>query len=48
MLVDWLVYGLIIWGVATVLNKTAFKPQPASKGAAWGLTILVFFLRRPR
>ncbi len=32
MLVDWLVYGLIIWGLATVLNKTAF------------MTILVFFL----
>jgi uncharacterized membrane protein (DUF4010 family) len=44
MLVDWLVYGLIIWGLATVLNKTAFKAHPASKGAAWGLTILVFFL----
>lgn len=44
MLVDWLIYGLIIWGFATVLNKTAFKAQPASKGAAWGLTILVFFL----
>lgn len=44
MVVDWLVYGLIIWGLVTVLNKTAFKAQPASKGAAWGLTILVFFL----
>lgn len=44
MLVDWLVYGLIIWGLATVLNKTAFKAQPALKVAAWGLTILVFFL----
>ena len=43
MLVDWLIYGLIIWGLATVLNKTAFKTQPASRGAAWGLTILVFF-----
>lgn len=44
MLIDWLVYGLIIWGLATVLNKTAFKTQPASKGAVWGLTILLFFL----
>lgn len=44
MLVDWLVYGLIIWGLATVLNKTAFKAQPASKVAAWGLTFLVFFM----
>lgn len=44
MLVDWLIYGLIVWGLATVLNKTAFKVQPATKGSAWGLTILVFFL----
>jgi len=51
MLVDLLVYGLIMcvygiimWGLATVLNKMAFKTKPASKGAAWGLTILVFFL----
>jgi hypothetical protein len=44
MLVDWLLWGLIIWGLAFVLNKTAFKAQPASKGAAWGLTILIFLL----
>ena len=44
MLVDGLVYGLIIWCVVTALNKMAFKAQPAWKGAAWGLTILVFFL----
>lgn len=44
MLVDWLLCGLIIWGLAFVLNKTAFKAQPASKGAAWGLTILIFLL----
>lgn len=44
MLVDWLVYGLIIWGLASVLNKTAFKDQPASKGTSWILTILVFCL----
>lgn len=44
MFVDWLIYGLIIFGFATVLNKTAFKAQPASKGATWGLTILIFLL----
>ena len=44
MLIDWLVYGLIIWGLATVFNKTIFKAQPASKGAAWGFTIFVFIL----
>ena len=25
MIVDWIVYGLIIWGLVTILNKTAFK-----------------------
>lgn len=44
MIVDWIVYGLIIWGLATALNKTAFKATPASRGAAWSLTILIFLL----
>jgi hypothetical protein len=44
MIVDWIVYGLIIWGLATILNKTAFKNAPASRGVAWGLTILLFFV----
>ena len=44
MIVDWIVYGLIIWGLVTILNKTAFKNAPASRGAAWGLTILLFFV----
>jgi len=44
MIVDWIVYGLIIWGFATLLNKTAFKATPASRGVAWGLTILLFFV----
>jgi len=44
MIVDWIVYGLIIWGLATILNKTVFKATPASRGVAWGLTILLFFI----
>jgi len=44
MIVDWIVYGLIIWGLATILNKTVFKVTPASRGVAWGLTILLFFI----
>ena len=44
MLVDFFLYALIIWGLATILNKTAFKTTPASLGAAWMLTILVFFI----
>ncbi len=43
-IVDWIVYGLIIWGLATILNKTAFKNAPASRGVAWGITILLFFV----
>ena len=44
MIVDWVVYCLIILGLATILNKTAFKNTPASRGVAWGLTILLFFV----
>ena len=44
MIVDWIVYGLIIWGLATILNKSVFKATPASRGVAWGLTILLFFI----
>lgn len=44
MIVDWIVYGLIIWGLATILNKTAFKITPASRGIVWGITILLFFI----
>jgi len=44
MIVDWIVYGLIIWGLATILNKTVFKTTPASRGVAWGMTILLFFI----
>ena len=44
MILDWILYGLIIWGLATLLNKTAFKTATASRGAAWGLTVLIFFI----
>ncbi len=44
MIVDWIVYGLIIWGLAIMLNKTAFKNSPASRGVSWGLAILLFFI----
>lgn len=44
MIVDWIVYGLIIFGLATILNITAFKDTPASRGVCWGLTILLFFV----
>lgn len=44
MIVDWIVYGLIIWGLATILNETAFKSTSASRSVAWSLTIWVFFV----
>ena len=44
MLLDWLVYGLAIWGLVAVLNATAFKAQPARRSVAWALTVLMFFV----
>lgn len=44
MLIDWLVYGALTWGVAFVLNATMFKDQPASRFAAWSLTVIAFFV----
>ena len=44
MLVDWLIYGLLVFGAAKLLNVTLFKLKPASRPAAWGLTIFIFFV----
>lgn len=44
MLVDWLIYGLLVFGVAKLLNATAFKLKPASGLTAWTLTILMFIV----
>lgn len=44
MLLDWLIYGLLIWGLAAILNATAFKTHPASRPVAWVLTIGMFFV----
>lgn len=44
MIVDWVVYGLIIWGLAMILNKTAFENTPAPQGVAWSLTIPLFLV----
>jgi len=41
MLVDWLIYGLFVFGVAKLLNATLFKLKPASRPVAWILTILM-------
>lgn len=42
MIVDWLIYGLLVFGAAKLLNATAFKQKPASGLVAWTLTILMF------
>ena len=42
MLLDWLIYGLLVFGTAKLLNVTLFKLKPASRPVAWGLTILIF------
>ena len=42
MLIDWLTYGVLVWGTVSILNATAFKTQPASRAAAWTLTVLAF------
>jgi cytochrome c-type biogenesis protein CcmH/NrfG len=44
MVLDWLLFGLLVFGVAKLLNATAFKVKPASPPVAWGLTITVFFI----
>lgn len=44
MFVDWIFYGLIILGLATVPNEITFNAKPATKRAAWGLTIIMFLL----
>lgn len=44
MIVDWLIYGLFTWGLAALLNATAFSRQPANKWMVWSLTVGMFFL----
>lgn len=44
MLLEWLIYGLLTWGLVALLNATAFKQQPASKAIAWTLTVVMFFV----
>src|SRR4030095_5909065 len=43
-MLDWLVYGLLVFGAAKLLKMTAFKRKPASRLAAWALTIVVFIV----
>ena len=44
MIIDWLIYGLIIWGLAVILNRTAFRDKSATRIIAWALSIFLFFL----
>ncbi|MBS0497618.1 MAG: hypothetical protein JST38_03885 [Bacteroidetes bacterium] len=42
MNVDWLTYGLFVFGTAKLLNATAFKQRPTSGFLALSLTVLIF------
>jgi hypothetical protein len=44
MVIDWLVYGFLVWGAVMLLNAIVFKDRPASRYTAWGLTIAVFLI----
>ena len=44
MLVDLLIGGLAVGGIAALLNHFIFKKNPASKINAWILTIIVFII----
>ncbi len=44
MLIDWLLYGLLTWAVASMLNATVFKEKPATRATAWALTAVVFII----
>lgn len=44
MLIDWLIYALLLWGLVAILNATIFKRKAASKAVAWTLTIGMFFV----
>ncbi|MGH2359077.1 MAG: hypothetical protein ACRDGM_00820 [bacterium] len=44
MIVDWLIYGVLVFASVKVLNSTVFRTKPASQLAAWTLTAVVFVL----
>ncbi|HZW11686.1 MAG TPA: hypothetical protein VFF81_00650 [Noviherbaspirillum sp.] len=44
MLIDWTVFGLLIAGLAKLMNVLFFKERGASRLAAWTLTVVVFLL----
>ncbi len=44
MLIDWLLTALATWGIAALLNHTAFQREPASRATAWMLTVGFFLV----
>ena len=44
MLIDWAIYGLLIWVVAALINFTAFRDKPCPRLVAWLLTAAMFFV----
>lgn len=43
-MLDLLICGLFVYGVAKLLNTTIFNLNPASKVTAWTLTVVMFFV----
>lgn len=44
MIVDWLIYGVLVFASVKALNTTLFRTKPASQPVAWALTAVVFVL----
>jgi len=44
MIVDFLVIGAVVYGLAWLLNKQIYKQNPASKLAAYGISFVVFLI----
>ncbi|MDR2819247.1 MAG: hypothetical protein LBB60_01760 [Desulfovibrio sp.] len=44
MPIDWLIYGLLVLGMAQLLNAAVFKKKPAPPAVAAALAVVVFFV----
>lgn len=44
MLLDWVLYGAVIAGIALLVSKKMFKENPITKPVLWSMTGAVFIL----
>ena len=44
MLLDWVIYGAVVAGIAFLISKQLFKKKPITKPIRWSLTIVVFIV----